>query len=62
MEVDFSCVDQNSDGSQCKLIFAVEPNEDCGAMMDVRFIYVHLPQSIKEDDVCGGAIVNKNPF
>ena len=43
-------------------MFAAKTNKDCGASVDVRFIYVYLPQSIKEDDVCGGAVVNKNPF
>ena len=43
-------------------MFAAEPNEDCGATVDVRFIYVYLPQSIKENDVCGETIVNKNPL
>ena len=62
VEVDSSCLDQEGDVSQCEFLFAIEPHEDCRATMDVRLIYVHLSQSIKEDDICGGAIVNKNPF
>ena len=62
MEVDSSRVDWEGDIPPCEFLFATEPNEDFGATMDVRFTYVHLLQSIKEDDVGGIAVVNKYPI
>ena len=59
MELNSSCVDQECDVPQCEFLFATELNEDCGATMDVGLIYVHLLQSIEEDGIGGGAVVNK---
>ena len=42
VEVDSNRIDQEGDVPQHKLLFTAEPNEDCGATMDVRLIYVHL--------------------
>ena len=59
MEVDSGCVDWEDDVPQCEFLFAVEPDKDYGLTMDVGLIYVHLLQSVEEDDVGGRAIVNK---
>ena len=39
--------------------FCSEPDEDCGATMDVGFINVHLIQSIEKDDIGGRVVVNE---
>ena len=59
MEVDSSHVDREDDVPQCEFLFTAEPDEDCGSTMNVGLIYVHLLQSIEEDDVCGRAIVSE---
>ena len=58
MEVDSNRVDRESDIPQSEFLLTHEPDEDCGATMDVSFINVHLLRSIEKDDIGGGAIVN----
>ena len=53
MEVNSSCVDWEGVVPQCKLLFAAKPDEDRGAVVDMRLINVNLPQGTMEDDVCG---------
>ena len=59
MEVESSRVVWEGDVAQCELLLAAKPDEDCGAMMNMRFIYIHLLQSIEEDNVGGRAVVNE---
>ena len=58
VEINSIHVDRKGDVPQCEFLLAAKPDEDYGATMDVRFICVHLLQSIEKDDIGGRAAVN----
>ena len=59
VEVYSSCIDREGDVPLCEFLLAAKSDEDCGATMDVSFIYVHLLQSIEKDDIGGRVVVSE---